>query len=347
MRILLLPNGKVPAPRGRLPACSALLTPAASTRLSHLPDFDPDGLHTAIQDSRLEHLQLERGRFEGRIAHSASTDSRIDWGAYRLSLLSRGQLSPDRITLTMAVGGQGDWRVHGREAAVGDVVVFAEGGELLAVLPPQAQWLSLQLPRERLENAGLVLPRCPVSQARRVSAGLAPSLAGMLSDLAPVLSPAGLPAHTDPQPEPAAHALTLAHEQLCWALLSHLACHSPAGDTGSAFSPGERWQVVRRAEQYLRECDSASVRIEDLCRAACTSLSRLERAFRETFGVSPRRYLTLLRLAAVRRELLRHEAGASVTQVATRWGFFHLGRFGQDYKAQFGESPSQTLRAAG
>ena len=120
------------------------------------------------------------------------------------------------------------------------------------------------------------------------------------------------------------HALTLAHEQLCWALLSHLACHSPAGDTGSAFSPGERWQVVRRAEQYLRECDSASVRIEDLCRAACTSLSRLERAFRETFGVSPRRYLTLLRLAAVRRELLRHEAGASVTQVATRWGL--LGR---------------------
>jgi AraC family ethanolamine operon transcriptional activator len=102
--------------------------------------------------------------------------------------------------------------------------------------------------------------------------------------------------------------------------------------------------VVRRAEQYLQECGDPSVRIEDLCMAACTSLSRLERAFRETFGVGPRRYLTLRRLAAVRRELLRRGEQTSVTEVATRWGFFHLGRFSQDYKTLFGETPSQTLR---
>jgi transcriptional regulator GlxA family with amidase domain len=43
-----------------------------------------------------------------------------------------------------------------------------------------------------------------------------------------------------------------------------------------------------------------------------------------------------------RRELLT--GAASVTDVATRWGFFHLGRFSQEYGQLYGERPSQTLR---
>jgi AraC-like DNA-binding protein len=31
---------------------------------------------------------------------------------------------------------------------------------------------------------------------------------------------------------------------------------------------------------------------------------------------------------------------------AARWGFWHLGQFSRDYKGQFGELPSQTLKAA-
>jgi AraC family ethanolamine operon transcriptional activator len=53
----------------------------------------------------------------------------------------------------------------------------------------------------------------------------------------------------------------------------------------------------------------------------------------------------LRRLAAVRRELLRGDPQASITDVATRWGFFHLGRFSQEYREHFAELPSQTLRS--
>lgn len=307
-------------------------------RSSLMLDFDPEVMSVAIQDGALEHVQLEPGQFCGQIAHTASADSRVDWGRYNLSLLARGDLSRDMLTMTMAVQGQGNWRVHGRDALCGDVVVFAEGAELLAVLPPQAQWLSVQVPRARLEAAGLSVRAGPGSLARRVSAALVPQLQRTLSDLAPVLSP-GVPAQGH-----APGVVGLAHDQLVAALLSHLACHSPDGDAGQALGPGERWHLVRRAEQYLHERGEPSVRVEDLCTAACTSLTRLERAFRETFGVSPRRYLTLRRLAAVRRELLRREPGTSVTELAMRWGFFHLGRFGQEYKALFGETPSQTVR---
>jgi AraC-like DNA-binding protein len=34
----------------------------------------------------------------------------------------------------------------------------------------------------------------------------------------------------------------------------------------------------------------------------------------------------------------------SVSEVAFRWGFTHLGRFAGAYKERFGVPPSQTLR---
>ena len=34
----------------------------------------------------------------------------------------------------------------------------------------------------------------------------------------------------------------------------------------------------------------------------------------------------------------------SVSEVATRWGFTHLGRFAGAYRLRYGVPPSQTLR---
>ena len=51
------------------------------------------------------------------------------------------------------------------------------------------------------------------------------------------------------------------------------------------------------------------------------------------------------RLTQVHDELrLADPSQVNVTEVATRWGFFHLGRFASDYRARFGLLPSQTLR---
>jgi AraC-like DNA-binding protein len=60
--------------------------------------------------------------------------------------------------------------------------------------------------------------------------------------------------------------------------------------------------------------------------------------------VPPARYLRLRRLNAVRRELLRAKPGTvRVTDTAMRWGFWELGRFAREYRALFGELPSETV----
>jgi transcriptional regulator GlxA family with amidase domain len=52
------------------------------------------------------------------------------------------------------------------------------------------------------------------------------------------------------------------------------------------------------------------------------------------------------RFARVRADLLRADTDESITQIAMKWGFRHLGRFAVGYRDRFGEMPSQTRRRA-
>jgi len=88
------------------------------------------------------------------------------------------------------------------------------------------------------------------------------------------------------------------------------------------------------------------VRIEDVCSAVHASRPALHRSFRAAFGTSPMAYLKSLRLSAARGDLKTARRGTTVAAVAMRWGFFRLGTFSADYRAMFGEKPSETLSRA-
>jgi AraC family ethanolamine operon transcriptional activator len=56
-------------------------------------------------------------------------------------------------------------------------------------------------------------------------------------------------------------------------------------------------------------------------------------------------YLKTLRLHSVFRALKTPQPSPkTVTEVATQFGFYHLGFFARDYKQMFGELPSATLK---
>lgn len=83
----------------------------------------------------------------------------------------------------------------------------------------------------------------------------------------------------------------------------------------------------------------------DLARATGVSARALQRAFERSDQPSPMAYLRRLRLHRVHTELAASSPeSVTVTMVAGRWGFMHLGRFASQYHQLFGESPSETLR---
>ena len=106
----------------------------------------------------------------------------------------------------------------------------------------------------------------------------------------------------------------------------------------------DRRRALRVALEALEDSSRYPLRVADLCSVAEVSRPTLYRAFREHLGVSPKRYLQVRRLAGVRRDLLGADPRSQIAGIANRWGFWHMGQFAADYRRQFGELPSETLR---
>lgn len=100
---------------------------------------------------------------------------------------------------------------------------------------------------------------------------------------------------------------------------------------------------VRRVQEYLRAHAHETIAADQLARIAGVSLRSLYAGFKDFTGTSPMQYLKDIRLDRAREELLAGHT-SNVAGVALRWGFAHMGRFSVEYKARFGESPSQSLR---
>jgi AraC family transcriptional regulator, ethanolamine operon transcriptional activator len=107
-----------------------------------------------------------------------------------------------------------------------------------------------------------------------------------------------------------------------------------------------RSRIVRCAEEFFRCHVGEPVSIAQLSSVSGVSERSLRNAFYDVCTTSPKRYLRLLQLHQVRRALRAPGDAATVTDVATLHGFFELGRFAGEYKALFGEVPSQTLHRA-
>jgi AraC family ethanolamine operon transcriptional activator len=106
-----------------------------------------------------------------------------------------------------------------------------------------------------------------------------------------------------------------------------------------------RSRLVRQADEYMRSHLDQPLTLTDLCAALGTSSRALCYGFQEIFGMSPMAYLKSLRLQGVFRVLKAAQSSPeTVTEVATQFGFYHLGFFSRDYKQMFGELPSETLK---
>ena len=110
--------------------------------------------------------------------------------------------------------------------------------------------------------------------------------------------------------------------------------------TGPAF----RSAAMSRAMGILGDHNQFPINIEALCTMVGASWATLQRAFVQEFGVTPSSYIKSRRLAAVQSELIKKGPKALISDVANRWGFWHMGGFAADYRKQFGELPSETLR---
>jgi len=114
---------------------------------------------------------------------------------------------------------------------------------------------------------------------------------------------------------------------------------APAGGCGVPVS-----RAVRIAVDLIESAPERPWRVAELAASVGVSPRTLQDSFRRARGTTPLEELRRIRLARAHNDLITGTPQTTtVTDVAARWGFFHLGRFSQNYRAAYQESPSQTL----
>ena len=102
--------------------------------------------------------------------------------------------------------------------------------------------------------------------------------------------------------------------------------------------------VLDILEQLYGHMDG-KVSIASFAKQYSVSEHTLQKSFKSLFGFTPKRFLLLLKLNHVHYDLKHTDpASSSVSRIAQKWGFAHMGRFSRYYTDLFGENPSLTLQ---
>ena len=104
-------------------------------------------------------------------------------------------------------------------------------------------------------------------------------------------------------------------------------------------------RILKEGRKLLERHLDDHLKLSDTARLLGVSQRTLEYTFKRELGMTPKRYLQIQRLHAIRDELkVADPRVVKVSDIALKYAFFHLGHFASEYKKLFGESPAQTLR---
>jgi AraC family ethanolamine operon transcriptional activator len=145
--------------------------------------------------------------------------------------------------------------------------------------------------------------------------------------------------------EGAVGALNLAahrQEALAIAVLNGLSLSIKTEETHQLKSD----RAIRLVLDYVNSAPSYEITAVELCTLADCSQRWLEQSFKTRFGVTPKAYVKYLRLARFRRDLQQSPRGEGqpLVELASAYGFWHMGQLAADYRKVYGELPSDTLK---
>lgn len=301
--------------------------------------FDsPEPFGTEIVGGEFEYLRLGAAPFRGRLRQlflGGTLLQHADDGPH----ITRGAAARGHRWLLWPTQGEpGAQRVNGVAFIGQDAALIRGGHEIYAVCPAMHGWAAIGVPDAEMESLREWAPERLASpdgfQALRLAAGPVARLAAVIETGARM---AALPAALLPDAraaealgqglrEAVAEALTVPHEQV-----------------SRPRALREAVRLVAQAEAFLDAQRHRPVFVAELGAALGCSPRNLQNAFLAVVGTSPHAYLKRRRLSQARAALRRSPARPGrVKAVALDHGFWHLGHFALDYRALFGESPSDT-----
>jgi AraC-like DNA-binding protein len=278
-------------------------------------------------------------------SETAAIDTgRIRVGAERVdqaNLRIHGCLPPGLLFASVTIGS--DLQIHGRRLNRPLLKVFGAGARFDATMRGSMHNVTLLV--RHPANAPTDDPCDPLgawfdpSNARSLSLGPGQHrLAGLLEALAARV-------YADPEPLADPGTAALMEDDLLGALRGAVAAPTDVAMQDALLGPESRRRLALAAEELILADDAQDCEgVASLCHRLGTGERSLQLAFREQFGISVRAFLQTARLHRAHAALLRHGDRMTLAQIATQYGFWHLGRFAGYYRKVYGCSPSVTVK---
>ncbi len=293
---------------------------------------------------QLDYQQLSGGRFQGQIVHASLPGLHLTKETANRAARQQGQLFKDNFGLVLADSWKGPCRYHGQLAGR-DAAMMGPAGDVDLLTPDECHLRALLMPRATFES---LLWQLYPHAAERVfdthrAVELPPSEAGMLRNLADQ----ALQRLSGAMGQGGHEAVVRQMQDTIVLTCQDTVVARLAPERIDSLPPGHRRAMVERSCQYVRDRLPEPTTMLALCRAVGSSPRKLAYCFQDVLGMSPAHYLRLMRLNGVHRDLVRQardgQAGGTVQDIASRWGFWHMGAFAGQYRRLFGRLPSQTL----
>jgi AraC-like DNA-binding protein len=302
---------------------------------------DPEAFWAAIRAQEVRGVVTARGNFRGDLARLDFKRLWMQRFTENLPRVLHVSIHSERVGIVfLAHQSQPAMHIGAIEASGAEIIKLdSEAGSHYRSAGP-LRWGSMSMTREDLAAAGRLI----VGRELAPPTSLQPlrSPAPLLSRLRNVHEAAAQLARAVPDILRAPEVARAMEEALTEAMILSLGHGEPA----QLRNPQIRGaRVMRRLEEALQANPDRALYITELCAAVGVSYPTLRACCQEHLGMSPRRYLWLRRMHLARRALRQADpATKTVTEIATSYGFWELGRFSVTYHSLFGEPPSATLR---
>lgn len=301
---------------------------------------DADAQAQAQSGWRQHYEQLSPGAFDGLVQHVLLPGLRLVREDSSCALHQRGDLGADAYGLALPLRLSGVAIFNGQRV-LRDNLMVGRGDALDLVTPPLFSLIAVVV------QAELLLPLWERLYGKRPSAWIEtqrvlPARAASAAAVRRLHLTAMQELCAEDSPIGDATALLQLRDAL---LIEWIEALPERVDTSEQPTQAARKRLVQQACALMLAHADEPLSMLQVCRHVGASRRKLNYCFKDVLGTSPLKYQRALRLNGLRREL--RGAAASVQEAAARWGFWHLSELAADYRRQFGELPSQTLKQRG
>jgi AraC-like DNA-binding protein len=301
---------------------------------------ESDDYAASIRNTKAEFTITERGHFSAKLTRIDLHRLWMQRFADNLPRVAHSAGTGGRVTISFRTQPGPTLFWGGAEMLPTNIVRHGEGGSPFQRSSGSAAWGAMSLPAEDAIAIGETLAGIDVARPKQTLI-VTPAPSAMVR-LQRLHAAAGQLAEDAPEIIAHPEAARGLEQALIEAMVGCLA-DGEARENGLA--QGQHAIVMRRFRRVVEENPEEPLYIPEICKTSGVSQRTLLMCCQEHLGMGPKRYLLLRRMQLVRRALRQAaDHTTSVTEVATRYGFWQLGRFAVTYHSLFGESPSVTLR---